>query len=675
MPKFDSGMEAMLDMFVFETSELLESLDDILIRTEQEGLSSDDINEIFRIMHTVKGSSAMMGLKNMSGLAHAAEDLFSVIRDDPGISYDKAELYEQLYKASDNLKNETADLSDESVPLRDFSEEIKLLRKTAEQLKGGFSAAEKVSGTYSADCEAKDTDDSPDGITAFRVTYKSSCMMPELRAMVLLNQLKSKIVIVSTDPDDLDADGAGEAISKNGFIIRAETDDIKAVEEQLNSAVDVEKAVVMKKQAESGERRPETKPSGKSGSSASEKAVDSRGADNKTSAVISVKLSKLDRLMKLSQEIVIAQSAVLHNEDLAPYKNNMSHFYRAAMELKKLTDELQDAVMSVRMVPVSVTFTKMSRIVRDMNASLGKNIKLIFEGENTEVDKSAADMLGDPIMHLVRNAADHGIEEPEKRAASGKTEPPTITLSAANEANDIIIKVIDNGRGMDPKELIAAAKEKGILTRPETGYTDQEAIELIMAPGFSTNTEVTQYSGRGVGMDVVKKNLERIGGALTVSSVVGEGSAFTIRVPMSLSISDYMAFYIGGQEYALPVSQIAEVISASEDQVITTPDGKEVLERGGTLYRVIRIAERLDIPSAKEGFNGGIFIICTDKSGDTAAVSVDSVSEEMQLAVKPFPSYLSGFKLKEYGLSGTSVLGDGRIVIILDASGILKGGD
>ncbi|SDA15553.1 two-component system, chemotaxis family, sensor kinase CheA [Ruminococcus sp. YE71] len=679
MPKYEAGMEAMLDMFVFETSELLEKLDEILMRTESDVLTPDDVGEIFRIMHTVKGSAAMMGLTNMSGLAHSLEDLFSLIREDPNISYDKPRLYELLYEGSDGLKYETENLGDDSVPLTDFSDLTARCRSFAAEMQGKSAevqTAQKSGGTGGSDYYAPD--DGED-VFAFRVSYESTCMMPDIRAMVLLNQVKAQCEVLMTDPADLDDDNAGDRISANGFIVKVKTDKPDTIEDHLNSGINVCDVLRLeRKAAEAPKPEPvQAAPAPEQPAAPAPSAEEKKPAkkqEEKGGAMISVRIEKLDRLMRLVQELVISESGVLHSSDLAPYKTGMPNFEKSARELKKLTDELQDLVMSVRMVPISGAFNRMNRVMRDMNKTLGKGVELVTVGEDTEVDKSVADLLGDPLMHLVRNAVDHGIETPEVRAAAGKTEKPTVTLSAFYEGNDVLVTVTDNGAGMDPNVLLEKARQKGILTKPMGEYTDEECFALIMAAGFSTNTAVTQYSGRGVGMDVVKQNLEKVGGTLKVDSELGKGSTFTIRVPMSLSISSCMGIRLCGQEYALPITVLSEVFRPEADELIVTPDGKEsVLRHGsGKVLKVIRLDDHFGLTGGKRDLTDGIMLVCSTPQGE-AALFTDEIVEEMQIVIKPFSPYLSGFGLKERGLSGTSVLGDGSILLVMDAGEIMKG--
>jgi two-component system chemotaxis sensor kinase CheA len=543
-------MENMADMFVFETGDLLEKLDEILMRTEQEdSISSDDINEIFRTMHTIKGSAAMMSMHNMSTLAHSVEDLFYIIREDPAVKYDKPALYELLFSASDNLKSELDSLYDDA-PLTDFSELENKIHAFAATMKG--QPAQKSAPEKSAPKPAQPAN------------------------------------------------------------------------------------AVPKKHAEKHEQ-----------------------------SMISVKLDKLNRLLDLVAEIVITEGSVISSPDLKKAEINLDRFNKSSRELKKLTDELQDVVMSIRMVPVSTAFQKMNRVVRDMNQKLKKNVTLVFEGQETEVDKSIVDILNDPLMHIVRNAVDHGIEDPEVRAKAGKTEPATVTLSAGYDSNEVVISCRDNGAGMDTAKLMAKAKKNGMLTKPENEYTDKEIFNFVVAAGFSTNDKITEYSGRGVGMDVVKKNLEKVGGKLYVDSKFGEGSVFTIRIPLSLSILDVLSVDVGGENFSLPVSAVSEAFSCKAESFITDPEGNEFIMLREKCLPLIRMSDHFDIPNAEKDVTKGIMLCCKD-GGKEAVLMADRITVDQQVVVKPFSPLLDAYPLKESGMAGCSVLGDGSITIILD---------
>ena len=781
MSKFDAGMESMLDTFVFESTELLENLDEILMRAENSELGADDIAEIFRVMHTIKGSSAMMGLKNMSELAHAVEDIYFVIRENPELECDRPQLYELSFTTSDYLKNEIENLSDDSVPLTDFSEFIERLHGFAKYLTDlakGEAAAPPPSG--------KTTEifapDEPEELRTVKIGFSGSCMMPSIRAMVLMNSVGAEAEVISTVPADLEADSADDDITAGGFYIKLICDDMDKVLEILRNGVDVETAEEVKRQAPAAaapapEKKAPALPAGsaeegvstylirfeegclmpavramvlvnslakegeliktvpanlekdeaddeivKNGFRIEIKAKDpdevlailkdglnvltvdkleppkaeaaqekpdasAAAAPAKTAAanapkkdaggahgggsIISVKLEKLDRLLDLVAEIVITESGVTSSPDLKEFSGNLDRFQKSARELKKLTDELQDVVMSIRMVPVQTAFQKMSRVVRDMNKTLGKNVNLVFVGAETEADKSVVDILGDPLMHIVRNAVDHGIELPEERAAAGKTEPATVTLSAGYESGEVVISCEDNGAGMDPKKLLAKAKKNGILTKPESEYTDAECYELIMTAGFSTNETVTEYSGRGVGMDVVRKNIETVGGKMSIDSELGRGSKFTIRIPLSLSIIGVLDVKAGGTDLSVPVSSVREIFRAVPDQLITDPGGAELVMVREKCLRVIRLADSFELESERLPLTEGIMLYCAE--GDREAVIfADELTSDQQVVVKPLSILLNKYDLKRKGIAGCSILADGSITLITDINELLK---
>lgn len=771
MPKFDAGMEGMLDTFLFETGELLEKLDDILIRTEQtqdiSEIEDDDINEIFRTMHTIKGSASMMGLSNMSSLAHAVEDVFFIIRDKSYVNMDKPALFDLIFKSSDGLKNELENLSDEDVPLTDFAELEDKLHAMAKFLKGEgggqtankaevstaeifapdepddmltyrvvytdecqmpsaramllirkLGAVAEVCRTIPEDMDADDADDrikasglyiklitddkdavekklaagldikefgfvqkpaakaapaasqagdtADDGIITYKVTFRQECEMPSARAMTLLRKLKSVAGVKSTVPADLDDDSADDVIKKDGLLIKMVTVDVSAVETILQSGLDVDKA----EKAEAAQK-PETKAEKKTAAPAPQKQTAPKG-EKKEQSMLSVRLEKLDRLLDLVSEIVIAEGAVTSSPDIRKLSGQLETFNKNTRELKKLTDELQDVVMSIRMVPVSTAFQKMNRVIRDMNASLKKNVTLVFRGQETEVDKSIIDILGDPLMHIVRNAVDHGIETPEERAKSGKEDPPKVVLSAGYDSSEVVISCTDNGAGMDPAKIMAKAKKNGLLTKPEGEYTNKEIYNFILAPGFSTNEQVTQYSGRGVGMDVVKKNLEKVGGKLIVTSKLGVGSKFTIRIPMSLSIIDVLSIKVGESSLSIPAKSVREAFSCRSQSFIRDPEGNEFVYLREKCLPVIRLAQRLKIQTGHTLPEDCIFIYVNDGKKE-AVLMADSLICDQQVVVKPFSPLLDDLRLKEKGLAGSSILGDGSITLILDVREILSG--
>ena len=679
MSKFEAGMEGMVDTYIFETTSLLEQLDDILIRTEKDDLTPDDIAEIFRIMHTIKGSSAMMGLQNMSTLAHAVEDLFFIIREDPTVKYEKEPLYELLFAGSDNLKNEIDVIQDDSADLTDFSELMGKIRSFAAVMKGE-TVKEEDSGE-SEEIQVYDEGD-PESIKAIKVTYEESCLMPAIRAMLLLRTLGNVCQVVGTIPEDTDDDSAGDFITKNGLYIRVVAEGNEAdIEGVINNSLNIEKYEWVERKKPEGKKpepvKEEPKPAEEAKPADAPKTEEKKAApktDAKKAAadsIISVKLSKLDALLDLVSEIVITESMVSSSPDLKLVETPLEQFSKSSRQLKKLTDELQDIVMSIRMVPVAAAFTKMSRVVRDMNSKLKKNVELVFEGEDTEADKSVVDILNDPLMHLVRNAVDHGIEEPSVRAEKGKTEPARVTLSAYEESGEVVIKVTDNGAGMDPDKLLQKAERNGILTKPKSEYSEAEALNLIMAAGFSTNEKVTEYSGRGVGMDVVRSNIEKVGGKITVESKLGKGSSFIIKIPLSLSIIEVLGVMVGKTYFSIPIMSIRESFSVEKENIVTDNEGSVMIKLRGRYFPVIKLSDIYGIETDVTDFEDGIMIMC-EADGKRVCLFADEIVSDMSVVVKPFSPLLNRQGVKENGMSGCSILGDGSITIILDIKTIFE---
>ena len=327
--------------------------------------------------------------------------------------------------------------------------------------------------------------------------------------------------------------------------------------------------------------------------------------------------------------------------------------------------------MSIRMVPISGAFNKMTRIVRDMKVKLNKDVDLIFEGEETEVDKSIIDQLNDPLMHMVRNSMDHGIEDNvEDRIAAGKPPKGKITLSAYNASGEVIIVIADDGGGINPAKVLAKAEKNGILTRPASEYSEKEILNMIMLPGFSTNEQVTEYSGRGVGMDVVRKNIEKIGGSVSVDSKYGQGTSFIIKIPLSLSIVDGMEVSVGQSIFTIPINSIKESFKAKPSQLVKDTDGKEMIMIRGECFPLIRLYDMYELEPATDDLYEGI-VILVEAEGKRACLLADELIGEQQVVVKPFSPLLNNYNVKQNGMAGCSILGDGSITIILDVGNII----
>ena len=384
-------------------------------------------------------------------------------------------------------------------------------------------------------------------------------------------------------------------------------------------------------------------------------------------SLISVSLSKLDALMAVVSEIVITEAQVTASPDLKGLK--LDNFTKAARQLRSLTDNLQDVAMSLRMVPISSTFQKMKRIVRDMSKKLNKETNLVLIGEDTEVDKTIVDTISDPIMHIVRNSMDHGIEKTKaERIEAGKDPVGKIVLAARQTGSEVIIEVIDDGGGVEDQAVLNKAMRQGLAT-PGVEYAHKDILNFLLMPGFSTNTEVTEYSGRGVGMDVVKSNVENVGGTVSITSEKGKGMTTTLKIPLTMAILDGMEVSVGESIFTVPISNIRQIFKASDMQVIQDATHGEMIKIVDNFYSIIRAKELYRIDSGTDNFDNGVLLWV--ESGDNSfCLFVDALIGEQQVVVKPLPEYVNNFGVKNYGISGCTILGDGSISIILDVSSI-----
>lgn len=690
----DNNLDNLLDTYLFETNSLLEQLDELLINAEKNtDFSSDDVNEIFRIMHTVKGSSAMLEFNSLMTIAHHIEDLFFYIREN-GISKlsnsQKSELFNLMFKSTDKLREEVQKVERNealSTNIDSIIEEINsFLDKISDSAQDGEpgqppctqqdSAVPASSPAAAADAAAHFPHDK--GLCFIRVFFDEGCGMENLRAYMLVSSLKDATPDFRFYPPDIETNGnTAETIIREGFYLAFDT------KENAEIAVSVIKDfnnIRSYEQVDNPEyTEPEAGPdipagNGNPGSitpAAAKKAAAPSGHNAPVKQnLISVNLSKLDRLMAVVGEIVITESMVISSPELQDLK--LDNFLKSARQLRKLTDDLQDIAMSLRMVPISGTFQKMNRIVRDMKQELGKDVRLTIEGEETEVDKSIVDNISDPIMHIVRNAMDHGIEESaQERIDAGKNPQGEIILSARHTGSEVIISITDDGRGINPASVLAKARENGILIKPEEDYSQKEILSLLMLPGFSTNKEVTEFSGRGVGMDVVKRNVEIIGGTVSINSEVGKGTSMTLRIPLTLAIVDGMEVSIGGTIFTVPISNIRKSFKALPEDIIYDSEGHELIRCMGDFYPLVRLHQLYSIDDAITNIEDGL-LMWVEASDRSYCMFIDELLGEQQVVVKPLPSYLNNFNIKNSGISGCTILGDGNISIILDISNLYQ---
>ena len=429
-------------------------------------------------------------------------------------------------------------------------------------------------------------------------------------------------------------------------------------------------------------RQPETKPvPSKLGAGLSDRAVGAVGTGSPGSApsgagssgpgagtVIRVDIDKLDKMLDLVGELVIAESMVSNNQDLITLKNE--RFGKAVMQLDKISREIQEVAMSMRMIPLAGVFRKMMRLVRDLAQKANKQVELEIIGEETEVDKTIIEQISDPLVHLIRNAVDHGLETPAERLAAGKPETGRVTLEAKHSAGEVWITVEDDGKGLNRDKIFQKGIEKGLVRSEDREMKDEDIWRLIFEPGFSTAEQVSSISGRGVGMDVVKRNIERLRGKVDIRSRAGVGTIFAVRIPLTLAIIEGMVVRVGAHRYTIPISSIKESFRPGREQITSTPDGLEIVRIRGELQPVLRLHELYRVEPRYFQLSEGILIM-VENSDNKCCLFVDELLGQQQIVIKGLPGYLSHVK----GVSGCAILGDGEISLILDIAGLISSVD
>ena len=703
--------EDMLDTYLFENTQLLENLQEIVLgQKDEDYFDEESINEIFRTMHTIKGSSAIMMYDDITAIAHKLEDIFFYLRESHPKNVPHVELVEHVLDVSDFIEDEFDKIQNGDEADGDASGIIEELEVFLKKIKGDDVTEDKREETnvaqqfYIAPVIA-----SPDHYFRVYLEYYPEIELANVHAYKMVYALKEISSEIMYDPEDIISDeGCAQKILEDGFKILIHTkrsvDELKKIikpgydvknvelfeisyEEYLQGfdgigseiRIDLESSVeeieARANNDQNGNKPTDAKPlpgdyvvQSKEPGKGKKLAKDKKSKGDKAT-FISVDISKMDMLMDLIGELVISESVVLQNPDLKVEGLKLDNFNKAAAQMAKISTDLQNVIMSMRMVPLANTFQKMNRIVFDVSRKLGKDIDFEMVGENTEVDKNIIEHISDPLMHLVRNSVDHGIESKEERIAAGKPAKGRITLSAKTESGKVWISVTDNGGGLDREKIIAKARKQGIIdpNRPDSSYSDKEVFQFITLPGFSTNESVTEYSGRGVGMDVVVSNLQEIGGALEIESVAGVGSTMSLKIPLTLAIVDGIVMRVGGSSFVIETGVVKEFVSVSEDMMIHEPSGDESVMIRGECYPVRRLGEWYHLQNYKKNVEEGMMVIL-EVEGNKVCLFVDQLVGKQEIVVKPIPSYVKKVK----GLSGCTQLGDGSIALILDPGGVCE---
>lgn len=677
-----------LEIFVEETKEHLQSLNDNILVLENEPENKDTINEIFRSAHSLKGMAGTMGYKRMQTLTHDMENVFSEIRNDKlKVTSDLVDILFQCLDALEAYLDNIINTQDEGTD--DNAAIIKLLN---DYLNGGSGVAEQA-----APQAAQAAPQTADGVVTdfskvnfadfeqhaimeagtknlnvygVHVKIDPSCILKAARAFLVFKSVEELGEIIKSIPSAQDIEDEKFDLDFDIFVITGESlDKVLATVRNVSEIKDAEGSII--KLDEKKEEKPEetektesAKPATvpKAGKPANSQPAKGKPVVNRS---VRVDIDKLDVLMNLVSELIIAKNGLVSAAATSTTEENQS-VNEQIEYLERVTTNLHESVMNVRMVPIETVVNRFPRMIRDLSKKLDKKMELYMTGEETELDRTVIDEIGDPLMHLLRNSADHGLESAEVRRERGKDEIGTIFLNAFQDGNNVVIEVGDDGNGIDIEKVKSKAIERGTIT-PEQAevMSDKEVIDLLFLPSFSTSEKITDVSGRGVGLDVVKSKIESLGGVVECKSVLGEGSTFTIRLPLTLAIIQALMVKLGKEQYAIALGSIQTIedIPLSDIKYV---QGKEVINLRGNIIPIIRLGELLDVPDRTEP-DESLIVVVIKKGDKQAGLVVDSLVGQMEIVIKSLGKYININKM----ISGATILGDGEVALIIDANAII----
>ena len=699
-----------MDMFLDESHEHLQSLNDGLLGLEDNAEDLSILNEIFRNAHTLKGMSATMGYNKIAELTHEMEDVLDMLRKEQlAVTGD---IIDTLFKCIDSLEQMINNVANgDPEDLIDVSDLVAKLSAISRgegapapkaEASTETPAAEVTTATpaeVSADVPVDLSDTEKSVISEaekrgmhgiyLKVTLAESCLLKSARSYMVMNALEELGEVIRTIP-------AAEDLEQENFERSFEVILITASEEeQIHDAVvgiseietaetqvikfggtsapqpEVRAAPVVEQKSTAPATAPAPAPAPKPSAPANKPAAQSGGQSSATNAAqkkshagqsVRVDIEKLDTLMNLMGELVINKVRL----EQIGQTHRLSELTETLEQMDRVTTDLQNIVMKVRMVPVSQVFNRFPRMVRDVTKELNKEINLTIEGEETELDRTVIDEIGDPIMHLLRNSLDHGIEMPDEREAKGKPRVGEVGLIARHEGNNVVIMVTDDGKGIDPDVIRRKAVEKGLFSQDEVDQMDDaDAVRIVFLPGFSTAEKISDISGRGVGMDVVKSKIESLSGQVDVETHVNEGSVFKIKLPLTLAIIQAMLVQVQNEMYAIPLASIDSTLSVQPND-IRTVQSNEVIVLRGEIIPIIRIEETLMVPHMRD--TQELFVVVVHAGDSKAGIVVDKLIGQQEIVIKTLGNLFMGLKM----FSGATVLGDGRVALILDVATMLN---
>ena len=688
-----------LEIFLDETKEHLQNLNTRILELEADPEATDTINEIFRAAHSLKGMAGTMGYKRMQTLTHDMENVFSEVRN--GNIKVQPEMIDVLFRCLDALEEYTDNIQNTADEGTNDNEE--LIRQLNDILNGSSAAkpaAEKKPETAAAAPAAPETgvekwndialDDAQINVIkeaqkmgkkvyGLNVCIQENCILKAARAFLVFKAVEELAEIIISVPSAQDVED--EKFDRDFTLIVLSDAELDAIIKAAEDVSEIEKVtgapIVLEnnshyKAAAEGEKAPAAavaapQPAVKAASAPAAKTDAKKQAPSKpvVNRTVRVDIEKLDSLMNLVSELIIAKNSLVSVS--SQEQTNMNSAFNEQIEyLEQVTTNLHESVMKVRMVPIESVVNKFPRMIRDLSKKLDKKLELYMSGEETELDRTVVDEIGDPLMHLLRNSADHGIESAEVRAQRGKPAVGSIFLDAYQDGNNVVIEVRDDGNGIDTEAVRAKAVERGTVTPEQAAnLTEKEIINLLFLPSFSTAKQVTDVSGRGVGLDVVRSKIESLSGEVEVKSKLGEGSTWTIRLPLTLAIIQALMVVVGDEKYAISLGSIQtlEDISPSDIKLV---QNKEVINLRGQVIPLIRLNKVLDIES-KKSKDENLVVVIVKKGDRMAGLVIDELIGQQEIVIKSLGKYIKQCKF----ISGATILGDGEIALILDANALI----
>lgn len=692
-----------LEIFLDESKEHLQNLNTQILELEQDSENMDTINEIFRAAHSLKGMAGTMGYKRMQALTHDMENVFAEVRN--GAIKVKANMIDILFQCLDALENYVNSIQESGD--EGTNENLPIIKMLNEILDGMNHPEKKESVTVKAtapvsadssignkegwrDIKLGDVEyhvirsarEKGNEAYGFTINIKNTCILKAARAFLVFKALEENgEIIVSLPPvQDIEDEKFEESFSiiyvssQSLERIVATIRNISEIGEVMGSILDIPEDLPIVSVLKP-ELQVDTDKGGRiaiAEQSALQSKVPAPAAKQEKKQQVSkpivnrtvrVDIEKLDVLMNLVSELIIAKNSLVSASFVEDSGNNTIHEHIEYLE--SVTTNLHESVMKVRMVPIESVVNKFPRMIRDLSKKLDKKMELYMSGEETELDRTVVDEIGDPLMHLLRNSADHGLESAEVRRARGKNESGSIFLDAFQDGNNVIIEVRDDGNGIDVEVVKTKAIERGTITVEQAeNMTDKDIIDLLFLPSFSTSKMVSDVSGRGVGLDVVKSKIEALSGEVDIRTKLGVGSTFAIRLPLTLAIIQALMVMVGGEKYAISLGSI-ETIEDITSGDIKQVQSKEVINLRGSVIPIIRLSDVLDIKSKKDPSEGMIVVI-VKKGEKLAGLVVDELMGQQEIVIKSLGKYINKSKM----ISGATILGDGEVALILDANAL-----